>query len=264
VLAETDPSDFPRAQTGESPRCARGNLTAWASSTASESYVVWQAGEVELTAEQARVLACLIEKGATTPDSYPMTSNALTNACNQTTSRDPVVRYSERDVDEVMLQLRELKLARTVTGSGHRVGKHKHIVDEARGLDGRELAVVAVLMLRGPQTINEIASRTERYAGGPDGDVEVVNAAIDHLAGRDVPLVDRLSRQPGEREARIVEVWSEGADESGASARSPSPSSPNHDGDNSAARIAALESALGEQTRRIDHLFRELGLDTPD
>jgi uncharacterized protein YceH (UPF0502 family) len=225
---------------------------------------------VELTTEQIRVLACLIEKGATTPDNYPLSSNALTNACNQTTSREPVVHYAERDVDTVMLQLRELKLARTVTGVGHRVGKHKHIADEALGLDGRQLAVMAVLMLRGPQTVREIATRTERYENGPGGDVEVVDAAIDALAGRMPPLVERLQRRPGEREARVQhllsdpdEVNSSVASELSAAVRAtPEISAPVDD--ELTRRVEQLEVALREQTRRVERLYAELGLDEPE
>ncbi|MDG2028340.1 MAG: DUF480 domain-containing protein [Acidimicrobiales bacterium] len=106
---------------------------------------------MDLNSEQARVIGSLIEKAETTPDSYPLSSNALTNACNQSSNRDPVVDYSEREIDALMIELRELTLARTVTGSGHRVGKHKHVVDESLGLDGHELAVLAVLLLRGPR-----------------------------------------------------------------------------------------------------------------
>ena len=117
---------------------------------------------MDLTPQQARVVGCLVEKAATTPDNYPLSSNALVNACNQSSNREPVVDYSEREIDALMLELRQMKLARTVTGSGHRVGKHKHVVDEALGLDGRELAILAVLLLRGPQTLNEITTRTDR------------------------------------------------------------------------------------------------------
>ena len=115
---------------------------------------------VELTALQARVVACLIEKAATTPDNYPLTTNALVAACNQSTNRDPVVDYGSRDVDTTMIELRQLELARAVSGVGHRSSKHKHVVDDALGLDGSEVAVLAVLTLRGPQTLNEIATRT--------------------------------------------------------------------------------------------------------
>src|SRR5690606_23673232 len=98
---------------------------------------------MELTPEEIRVLGCLVEKEATTPDNYPLSTNALVGACNQTTSRDPIVQYSERDVDQVMLSLREQGLARTVRGGGQRVHKHRHVLDEAWGLDGAELAVLS-------------------------------------------------------------------------------------------------------------------------
>ncbi|MEQ8842188.1 MAG: YceH family protein [Acidimicrobiales bacterium] len=227
---------------------------------------------MDLTAEQARVVGCLIEKAQTTPDSYPLSSNALTNACNQSTNRNPVVDYSERQVDALMLELREMKLARTVTGSGHRVGKHKHVVDEALGLDGHELAVLAALVLRGPQTLNEIATRTERYTDGPHGDKAAVDAAIDRLATRPEPLAVRLPRQSGEREPRVDQCWSashtsvapappvQGTDPDAVpppmSAGSVEPAAHRTDLE---ARVAALESAMAEQTRRIDHLLDELG-----
>lgn len=235
---------------------------------------------MDLTAEQARVLGCLIEKAETTPDSYPLSSNALTNACNQSTNRDPVVDYSERQIDAVMIELRERKLARTVTGSGHRVGKHKHVVDEALGLDGHQLAVLAVLLLRGPQTRNEIATRTERYANGPGGDAAAVGAAIDRLASRPEPLAVRLERQPGEREPRIDQCWAARTDASPMPATAPaedpvpdqasvdpipapastSPAAPTPaPASELDARVSALEAALARQEARIDELVRQLG-----
>src|SRR5688572_4436261 len=117
---------------------------------------------MELTPEEIRVLGCLVEKEATTPDNYPLSSNALVNACNQTTNRDPVVDYSEREVDQVMISLREQGLARTVRGDGQRVHKHKHVLGEAIGVDRRALALLSVLMLRGAQTAAELRIRTER------------------------------------------------------------------------------------------------------
>lgn len=215
---------------------------------------------MDLTAEQARVIGCLIEKAQTTPDSYPLSSNALTNACNQSTNRTPVVDYSERQVDALMLELREMKLARTVTGSGHRVGKHKHVVDEALGLDGDELAILAALLLRGPQTRNELATRTERYADGPGGDKPAVDAAIDRLAARPEPLVRRLARQAGEREPRIDQCWAASHTDT-APVDPPVPASPDPapTATDLESRVAALESELAAQTRRIDRLFDELG-----
>jgi uncharacterized protein YceH (UPF0502 family) len=176
---------------------------------------------VDLNAQHARILASLIEKAETTPDHYPLTTRALQAACNQTSNRDPVVDFNEREVDALMLELRQGGLARTVSGTGHRVGKHKHIVDDALGLDGDELAVLAVLMLRGAQTLNQLTTRTERYARGPSGDTNSVNAAIDRLAARDEPLVARLDRQSGEREPRVAQCWAETTEthESGATAQ---------------------------------------------
>lgn len=232
---------------------------------------------VDVTAQHARVLASLIEKAETTPDGYPLSSNALRAACNQSSNRDPVVEYSEREVDALMLELREGGLARTVSGSGHRVGKHKHIVDETLGLDGHELAVLAVLLLRGPQTRNEITTRTERYANGPGGDAAAVDAAIDRLASRPEPLAVRLERRPGEREPRIDQCWvMVGEETAAAGERAPHPPSPPRPAVaappvSSASeaparadatlseRVSALEAALAAQTRRLDHLIERLG-----
>ncbi len=222
---------------------------------------------MDITAEQGRVLACLVEKAETTPDSYPLTTNALRAACNQTTNRDPVVDYSEREVDAVMLELRQGGLARTVKGSGNRVGKHKHVLDEALGLDGDELAVLAVLVLRGDQTRNEITTRTARYARGPAGDPDAVDGAVDRLAARPDPLVVRLERRPGEREPRIAQRWAQTAgDETGAPAPAeavlaPAPIASGRPDPVAALteRVDALEAALTEQRRRLDHLLAELG-----
>ncbi|RMH81755.1 MAG: DUF480 domain-containing protein, partial [Actinomyces sp.] len=155
----------------------------------------------------ARVLACLVEKERTTPDRYPLSTNALTAACNQANNRDPVIRVTEREVDAAMIALRQAGLARTVSGAGHRTPKHRHVLDEALGLDDHELAVLAVLVLRGPQTLNEITTRTARYADGPAGDPSAVDAAVDRLAARTPPLVVRRERRPGEREPRIDQCW---------------------------------------------------------
>ncbi len=243
------------------------------------------------TAQQGRVLACLIEKAATTPDSYPLSSNALTAACNQSSNRDPVVDYTEREIDATMLQLREMGLARTVTGSGHRVGKHKHIADEALGLDGHGTAVLAVLILRGAQTLHEITTRTERYTEGPGGDSGAVDTAIDRLAARAEPLAVRLERRPGEREPRIDQCWvtphdpapptsdhpAASPDEPTLRDASPPPAAPtprpaaaSRDSPSATAaptsassdleaRVTALEAALGEQSRRLDELLEQLG-----
>lgn len=231
---------------------------------------------MELTGTQARVIACLIEKAATTPDNYPLTTNALVAACNQSTNRDPVVGYSSSDVDTAMIELRQLQLARMVSASGHRSSKHKHTVNETLDLDGEAVAVLAVLTLRGPQTLNEITMRTERYLDGPAGDTDAVEAAIDRLAGRDEPLARRLERRPGEREPRIEQLWqpSSGGDLPSQPDidRHPDQSRPNRETDrrgNSEPdrssdlidRVAALEASLARQTARLDRLLHHLGVD---
>lgn len=230
---------------------------------------------MELTATQARVVACLIEKAATTPDTYPLTTNALVAACNQSTNRNPVVQLSSQDVDAAMMELRALGLARAVSGVGHRTSKHKHVTEDALGLDGEQTAVLAVLTLRGPQTLKEIATRTERYLDGPNGDLDLVDRAIDRLADRPDPLVRRLERRPGEREPRVEQLWQPVDDDSARSddahpdepPRSTKPTKPtkptNDRSDDLAHRVATLEAALARQTARLDALTAELGVDDP-
>jgi uncharacterized protein YceH (UPF0502 family) len=154
---------------------------------------------MQLSAEEVRVLGCLIEKSATTPDSYPLSTNALANACNQKSSRDPVVSYSDRDATAAMLLLRPAGLARTVSGAG-RVEKHRHTADEALGLDEEQLAVIAVLALRGPQSPGELRTRTERYVSFHD--VEQVESVLRRLAERSEPLVVDLGRGSGQTQNR--------------------------------------------------------------
>src|SRR5689334_21768765 len=125
--------------------------------------------EQDLTAEEIRVLACLVEKEATTPDNYPLSTNALVLACNQSTSRDPIVHYNERVVDAAMLSLRDHGLARTVRGDGQRVTKHRHVLRDAWTLSSAQLAVLSVIMLLGAQTAAELRARTDRYGADVEG-----------------------------------------------------------------------------------------------
>jgi uncharacterized protein YceH (UPF0502 family) len=215
---------------------------------------------MELTAEEIRVLGCLVEKEATTPDNYPLSSNALVNACNQSTSRDPVVQYSERQIDQAMLSLREGGLARTVRGDGQRVHKHKHIMGEALHLDRPALAVLSVLMLRGAQTAAECKARSERY----DVELDAAGAErmLEALAARDDALVRQLPRRPGEREARWVHLLGDEAlteavaASTGAPARAPG-TSPGRQQDQ--AELAELRARVDELTRRFDRLLERLG-----
>jgi uncharacterized protein YceH (UPF0502 family) len=154
----------------------------------------------ELTPEEQRVLGCLIEKEATTPDQYPLSMNALIMACNQSTNRDPVVSYGEDVVTSALTSLRERQLIRIVYPAHARVTKYRHVLGEVWALTPEELAVVAVLLLRGPQTVNELKSRSERYASL--GDLGGVEGVLDRLAARPEPLVFHMGRQSGQREDR--------------------------------------------------------------
>jgi uncharacterized protein YceH (UPF0502 family) len=153
-----------------------------------------------LSQEQLRVLGALTEKAATTPDIYPLTSNALRTACNQRSSRDPVVDYDEDTVKSALLTLRERGLAKTIRGAGSRVFKHAHTLDVALELDAARIAVLSVLALRGPQTVGEIKTRTERQH--QFSSLDDVEEALRLLASLDEPLIEQLEREPGKKEPR--------------------------------------------------------------
>jgi uncharacterized protein YceH (UPF0502 family) len=159
---------------------------------------------MELSAEELRVLCCLIEKSHTTPEHYPLTTNALVTACNQKTSRDPVVDYGTNQVDQVMQQLRADGWARTIRTSGGRTNKHKHVIDEKLGLTDHQQALVAVLGLRGPQSPGELKTRTERYVEFDSFDAVV--AELEFLADRDVPLVRNIGIRPGQSQPRWIQL----------------------------------------------------------
>jgi uncharacterized protein YceH (UPF0502 family) len=156
---------------------------------------------IELTAEEARVVGALAEKALATPQYYPLTRNALVAACNQSNNRDPVVTYDEATVETALQGLRERGFARMIpAGGGNRTAKYRHVLDEALGVDARELALLTVLLLRGPQTLNELRTRTARLADF-DG-AEAVEHDLQRLAEREEPLVVFLEREPGRREPR--------------------------------------------------------------
>jgi len=156
---------------------------------------------VHLPPECARVVASLMEKRLTTPQQYPLTLNALVAACNQTTNREPVVVYDERVVQDALEELKERHLVRFVLPShGRSVVRYRHVLDEALGLDARQCAVLAVLMLRGPQTAAELRLRTERMAGFER--VDEVEHDLDLLSRREEPLATNIGRAPGQKEER--------------------------------------------------------------
>lgn len=213
----------------------------------------------ELTEEEIRVLGCLAEKQATTPDNYPLSSNALVAACNQSTNRDPIAAYTERQIDQVMLAMREAGLARTVRGDGQRVHKHKHVLNDAWRVSAAELALLSVMMLRGPQTVNELRTRTERYGTDLDADTSAIERHLHGLAHRDEPLVRLLERRSGEREVRwmhlvggeeLVARLSASVGPSTEPRRAPSSAPP---------EVDSLREQLAELTRRFEALLDRLG-----
>jgi acyl-CoA reductase-like NAD-dependent aldehyde dehydrogenase/uncharacterized protein YceH (UPF0502 family) len=153
---------------------------------------------ISLSSEEARVLGCLMEKAVTTPDNYPLSVNALINACNQTTNRDPIVRYDESTIERALEALRDKNLSRRVRATGQRVVKHRHTVDEALQLTVPEFAVLGVLMLRGAQTPGELKQRTERWHSFRS--LDDLEATLQRLAERG--FAEHLTRRPGQKEAR--------------------------------------------------------------
>ena len=155
---------------------------------------------MNLTPVQARIVGCLIEKEMATPDSYPLTMNALLAACNQTSNRNPVTRLDEATVGNALENLRAIKIVRIVYSRSNRADKYRHVLDEELALEPEHLAILSVLMLRGPQTASELRTRTERLH--PFADQEEVEDVLRRMAGREEPLVARLERQPGQKEHR--------------------------------------------------------------
>jgi uncharacterized protein YceH (UPF0502 family) len=175
---------------------------------------------MRLGAEQGRVIGSLIEKQLTTPQQYPLSLNALVQACNQLSNRDPVVSYDERLVDETLVSLKEAGLVRFVHPShGRSVTRYRQVLDERLGLDEQQLALVAVLLLRGAQTAGELRTRTERMASFEG--ISALESRLARLADGPEPLVARLGRRPGQKEERwtqllMEQTLSERADSAGA------------------------------------------------
>jgi uncharacterized protein YceH (UPF0502 family) len=225
---------------------------------------------VQISAEAARVLGCLIEKARTTPDQYPLSINALVNACNQTTNRWPVVRYDERTVEAALDELRGHELVRREKPHGGRAIKYSELVAGALRLDEARIAVLAVLLLRGPQTPGELKARTERLHAFAE--LEALDSALRTLAGdEDGPFVEQLAREPGRKEARWRDtlqpatgdpVAAEAGFTSDGPAAPPSgpPSGPDVarvTGGELGARVAALEAEVARLRALVDGLAGE-------
>ena len=195
---------------------------------------------MDADAAEIRVLGCLIEKQRTTPDVYPLSLNTLRLACNQSTNREPVVEYDEATIRPALERLDRKRWARLASGPGSRAAKYRHLLDDALGLDGAEISLLAVLMLRGPQTPGELKQRAERlhrFDSTPE-----VDETLRRLAARD--LVRRLDRRPGQKEERWEQLLSGDADDSVPPAAPTAGSLED--------RVAALEREVAALAQRLD------------
>jgi hypothetical protein len=197
---------------------------------------------VDASPVELRVLGCLIEKQRTTPDAYPLSLNALRLACNQSTNRDPVVDYDEETIRAALQRLGGRGWTRLASGPGSRAVKYRHLFGEALGLDDGHLALLAVLMLRGPQTLGELKSRTERLHRFES--LAAVEEALIALGERE--LVARLPRRPGQKEERFAQLLGGEAGDVEGSVAAPA-----------AAPVA--DDRLTRLERRVDALEDELG-----
>lgn len=196
-----------------------------------------------LTAAQARVLGCLVEKEATTPDTYPLTVSAAQAAANQKTAREPVMALSAGEVQHALRQLEQMGLARQ--GFSSRAERHAHRAGERLGLTRQQVALLGLLLLRGPQTAHELLARSERMASFQG--IEDVRHHLERLARHAPPLVATLARGGGQREERFAHLLCGPVDagsalpanDSGEPAEHPAPPPPAL-----AARVAALEDAV--------------------
>jgi len=214
---------------------------------------------IELTANEARVIGCLIEKQIATPDQYPLSLNALTNACNQKSNRHPVLALEERDVQAVVDALMRRQLVLEKSGFGSRVPKYQHLFCNTQfgslKFSPQGTAIICELLLRGPQTPGELRTHAARLA--PLHDVSEVESELEELATRpDGPFVARLTREPGRRESRYMHLFSGEAPPFVEDEPRPSRAAPASAAGASAdaERIATLEAAVAELRHELELL----------
>lgn len=210
--------------------------------------------ELQLNEVEVRVLGSLIEKDITTPDYYPLSLNALVNACNQKNNREPVMSLEEESVRRALASLQERRMAGPAGGADSRVTKYEHRLQEVFNFDRREIALICVLLLRGPQTPGELRGRGERMYRFET--LDDVQSALQKLMEREPPLVRVLPRQPGTKESRYMHLFS---GDSGILAviedRSAVPAS-ERSGEGS--RLALLEGEVGRLRREMEELKQQL------
>jgi hypothetical protein len=208
--------------------------------------------DIVLDQVEARVLGALVEKDITTPDYYPLSLNALVNACNQKNNRDPVMSLDENAVREALSGLQEFGLAVPAGGADSRVTKYEHRLQEMFNFSRGETAVLCVLLLRGPQTPGELRGRTERMHHFED--LDAVQASLQRLMQREPPIAVLLPRQPGTKESRYAHLLSGEIDVADLPARSAAPAL-NSDGDE---RMNRLENEVAELRRELSDLKQEI------
>jgi len=203
---------------------------------------------IELTPIQARVLGCLMEKKETTPEQYPLTLNALRNACNQKSSRDPVTDYSEGEVGHAVRELEALRLVGEQWGG--RAPRYEHFAGKVLGLHSKGVALLCVLLLRGPQTPGELKTHSQRLFAFED--LDDVQYAVESLVRQEPPLATALPRQPGQKEGRYAHLLCGTPEipEPTPVASRPSP----HSGLEQ--RVDQLEQEVAELRARLDALER--------
>ncbi len=217
-----------------------------------------------LTELEARVLGALIEKDITTPDYYPLSLNALVNACNQKNNRDPVMTLDESAVRDALASLQEKRMAGPASGADSRVTKFEHRLQEVFNFDRREIAIVCVLLLRGPQTPGELRSRTDRMYHFEA--LDDVISTLDRLAHRDPPLAAILPRQPGTKESRYTHLFSgEPPTVDQADATNVGPTnvgrtllSANASADSTADRLSTLEEEVSRLRQELNEVQQQL------
>jgi uncharacterized protein YceH (UPF0502 family) len=209
-----------------------------------------------LTPIETRVLGSLIEKDITTPDYYPLSLNALVNACNQKNNRDPVMTLDEAAVREALASLQEKRMAGPAGGADSRVTKYEHRLQEVFNFDRREIAIICVLLLRGAQTPGELRGRADRMYHFEA--LEDVVSTLDRLGQREPPLVRVLARQPGTKEVRYMHLFSGEPPEhlmQGNVARAPSFATGD---DSNSERIATLEEEVSRLRTELTEVQQQL------
>jgi uncharacterized protein len=202
----------------------------------------------------ARVLGSLVEKEITTPEYYPLSLNALTNACNQKNNREPVMNLDEDEIRQAVHQLEDYGLAGAARGADSRVAKYEHRMQEVFNFTRGEIAVVCVLLLRGPQTPGELRGRGERMHRFDE--LSDVLATLQRLMQREPPLVKMLARQPGTKEARYAHLFSGEPAEVVANTEAPGPSGTGLSVAQMEAEIAALREEVAELREQVEKVLR--------